>query len=262
MQPPPTASSSASHAASSPDSNPTLRLIAKHKSVRDFTDAPIPVEHPQQAVRCAQQTATSSWIQAYSLIQVDDPDERKRLAQLCGPQEQVERCAAFFVLCADTRRHHLLAQRAEVAFESNLEVFMLALIDASLFAQSLVLAYESMGYGSCYIGGLRNDLPAVDELLELPEGVMPLFGLCVGRAAKEDSLRPRLPLDAVLMRGRYASDEQMLAAIARHDEEAADYYERRGAAGRNWSGGIWRKFRKKMRQGLSGYYASKGAHLD
>lgn len=261
MQLPPEASSTPADAIN-PDSNPTLSLIANHRTVRSFSAAPLPAEHTRAAVKSAQQTATSSWIQGYSLIQVQDAAEREKLAELCGSQAQVAHSGAFFLLCADTRRHRLLVQRAEAAFESNLEVFTLAVIDTALFAQSLVLAFESMGYGTCFIGGLRNRLSEVDELLELPEGVMPLFGLCVGQAARVDSLRPRLPLEAVLMQGRYASDEELLASIVRYDAETAQYYEQRGAAGRNWSGGMWRKFRKRMREHLAGYYASKGARFD
>ena len=37
------------------------------------------------------------------------------------------------------------------------EDFIVATVDASLFAQNLALAAESLGYGICYIGGIRNN---------------------------------------------------------------------------------------------------------
>ena len=123
----------------------------------------------------------------------------------------------------------------------------------------LALAFEALGHGICYIGGLRNRLPEVDSLLELPSGVWPLYGLCVGEAAERPSHRPRLPLEAVWFRDRYPSDEEVRRRIAEHDEVAREYYAEREQPGRDWSGGTWRKFRRRMREGLKDYYESKGA---
>ena len=74
----------------------------------------------------------------------------------------------------------------------RLEAFLVAVVDASLFAQNLCIAFESLGYGICYIGGLRNRLDEVDGLLELPHGVYPLYGLCVGRPAEDPVPRGHL----------------------------------------------------------------------
>ena len=60
---------------------------------------------------------------------------------------------------------------------------MVSVIDAALAAQNMSIAAESMGLGICYIGGIRNNLNEVSELLETPEYVLPLFGLVVGQPA-------------------------------------------------------------------------------
>jgi FMN reductase (NADPH) len=236
--------------------------MSEHRSVRRYDGRPVPDDAIREAVGAAEMAATSSWVQAYSLLQITDPERRKKLRELTGDQAQVELAGAFFVVCADIRRHQLVARAANVPCEQNLETFMLGAIDASLFAQNLVLAFESMGYGICYIGGLRTRLPEVDHLLEIPDGVMPLYGLCVGIPAEEPSNRPRLPVDAVWMKDAYASDETMMERIAAFDEVAARYYQERGAAGRNWTGGLWRKFRQPVREHLLAYYTSKGARFE
>ena len=46
-----------------------------------------------------------------------------------------------------------------------------------LFAQNLVIAAESKGFGICYIGGVRNEPAAISQLFELPTGVFPLFAI-------------------------------------------------------------------------------------
>ena len=85
--------------------------------------------------------------------------------------------------------------------------------------------------------------------------------MCVGEIREDSSKRPRLPVEAVWMKDTYASDEAMLAAIARLDTEAASYYAQRGVSGRTWSGGVVRKFTQRQRAELFDYYESKGAEL-
>lgn len=242
--------------------NDLLTLMVAHRSVRSFFPTPVPDEQIRLAVQAAQQAATSSWIQAYCLLQVVSPEERTRLAELCGGQAQVAEAGAFFVLCGDQRRHRLIARRAGAARADSLETSLLAIVDASLFAQNLTLAFESQGLGCCYIGGLRNQLPEVDRLLELPPGVLPLFGLCVGEPREVPATRPRLAPEAVWSKGRYPSDEQVLAGVDEHDERAGVHYAERGLPGRDWSTGVLRKFTAPMRSGLAAYYRSKGASFE
>ena len=242
-----------------PSEHEVLSAMRSHRSVRRYGSGPVPLEHIRAAVEAAQHASTSSWIQAYSLLEITDPESRERLAHLTGDQAQVAESGTFFCVCGDVRRHHLVAEDAGAPCEQNLETFLLAVVDASLFAQNLALAFEALGHGICYIGGLRNRLPEVDSLLELPSGVWPLYGLCVGEAAERPSHRPRLPLEAVWFRDRYPSDEEVRRRIAEHDEVAREYYAEREQPGRDWSGGTWRKFRRRMREGLKDYYESKGA---
>ncbi len=236
-------------------------LLASHASVRKFLPQPIPDEHVTSAVTAAQMASTSSHVQAYSILRITDSETRARLVELTGGQPYVEQSGAFFVVCADERRHRLLFDREGSTHERNLETYLVAVIDASLFAQNLALAFESMAYGICFIGGLRNDLDTVDELLELPEHVMPLYGLCVGVPEERSEPKPRLPLDAVLFDDRYPSDEAMLRAMDTYDADMQQYYASRGVPGRSWSKGILRKFHEARRTYLHRYYAGKGGRL-
>ncbi len=242
--------------------NPILELIAAHRSIRHFAPEPLSDAVVRESVRCAQQAATSSNVQAYSLLRIVDPDQRARLAELCGGQQQVVQAGGFFVVCGDQRRHRLVADDRSAPYVANLETFLIAVIDASLFAQNLALAFESLGLGICYIGGLRNQLSGVDALLELPTDVLPLYGMCVGTPAEQPLPRPRLPVDAVYFEGRYPSDDELRLRIAEYDTTLADYYQRRGQPGYDWSGGLWRKFRQANRAHLRSYFTRKGANLD
>jgi FMN reductase (NADPH) len=239
--------------------NPIHECMSAHRTIRKYRPGELDDGIVRRAVESAQMAATSSNVQAYSLLRVRDPARRARLAELCGGQSQVAESGAFFVICGDQRRHQLLAEAAGVPFAVNLETFLIAVIDASLFAQNLVLAFESLGLGTCFIGGLRGSLPAVDQLLELPPGVLPLSGLVVGEPDEEPSRRPRLPVEAVLFEERYPDDETILSLTAAYDRTMESYYEARGKAGHNWSGGVTRSFREPKRGDLFEYYRAKGA---
>lgn len=240
-----------------------LAHMARHRSVRRFTGAELDAATLADAVRAAQMASTSSYVQAYSLLRVRCASERAQLAELCGGQAQVREAGAFLVVCADVRRHRLVADRAGRGLARNLEAFLVAVIDAALFAQNLALALEALGQGICFIGGLRNELKAVDALLELPDDVFPLFGMCAGAADPSDAhvTRPRLPLEAVLFEGRYPDDEQLLAAIDRYDLTVEQHYAERGKPGYNWTGGLVRRLEAPIRQALLEYYREKGANL-
>jgi FMN reductase (NADPH) len=126
----------------------------------------------------------------------------------------------------------------------------------------MAIAFESMGYGICYIGGLRNNLRAVDELLGLPEGIYPLFGLCVGVPDQEPGQRPRLPIEAVLFENAYPTEPEMLEKLAGYDDRYEQYLAERGAPPARWSEIMGKKYAVPSRTDLAAYYRSKGARLD
>ncbi len=161
--------------------NETLETLLSHRSVRRFSDEPVAESDIELAVVAGQAASTSSAVQAYCLIRVTDASVREQIAELSGPQAMVARAPAFFVVCGDARRHRLICERQGGAYRAGFEGFLVSVIDAALFSENLAVAFESMGYGLCFVGGIRNDLGRLVSLLEVPEGVYPLFGLVVGR---------------------------------------------------------------------------------
>ena len=241
--------------------NDTLGLLHSHRSIRKYSDEPVTDEQIKAAVMAGQAASTSSAVQAYSLLQITDPARREALVELTGGQTKVALCGAFFVVCGDSRRHQVLAEAADAPFEVSLETFLVAAVDASLFAQNLCVAFESMGLGICYIGGLRNDLQQVDALLELPEGVFPLYGLCVGHPAEAPGPRPRLPAELIWSKDAYPSDDEIASQVSSYDEVYRDYMRQRGAAPVGWSERMITQHSSVRRAALAAYYTQKGARL-
>jgi nitroreductase len=246
--------------------NPTIEQMHAHRSIRRYTEEPVEREHLLEAVRAGQAAATSSAVQAYCAIRVTNPETRRAIAQLAGPQEKIALAPEFLVICADTRRRRLICARDQITYNQRLEAFLVGAIDASLFAQNMTLALESMGYGTCYIGGIRNDIRRLDELLALPEGVYPFFGLCVGRPAESPLPRPRLDASAVLFDDAYPDDATINEQTEAYDEVYRAYLRDRGAPPeqieRAWSRAVSARLGTPSRVELGAYYTAKGACFD
>lgn len=206
--------------------NETIERLLRHRSVRRFTDEPVGRERLELIIRSAQMASTSSNMQAYSVIAVDDPDKRRQIAEWAGGQRHVEQAPVFLVWCADLYRFGEAVRMHGGSFEPTLEYFIVSTVDAALAAQNAAVAAESLGLGIVYIGGIRNRLSDVAELLQVPPLVYPVFGMCIGVPADDPDIRPRLPLEAVLHREAYDAAGQE-AYIRQYDETYRQY-----AAGR------------------------------
>ncbi|UTW13956.1 oxygen-insensitive NADPH nitroreductase [Marinobacterium rhizophilum] len=217
--------------------NQVIELLKSHRSIRKFTTQPIEQDTIDELVRAGQAAATSSFLQACTVIQVQDAAKRGRLAACAGNQAYIAEAPTFLVFCADMKRHQLACDMHQAQMQSGFtEQFITATADAALFAQNVAVAAESLGLGIVYIGGLRNQIAEVAELLELPELVYPVFGMCLGYPDQDPETKPRLPLSVVLKQDRY-DDSGDTAVIARYDEEVREYYRSRTGASKvmSWS---------------------------
>ncbi len=244
--------------------NETIETILKHRSIRQFKNEPLSEEQIRTIISSAQSASTSSYIQAYTIIGVKDPEKKKKLSELAGNQSYVEANGHFFVFCADLYRHEKIGEWEATDVIPSLEStekFMVAVIDASLAAQNAAIAAESMGLGICYIGGIRNDLESVSELLGLPDRVIPLFGLAVGYPEGISDVKPRLPMEAVYHEDSYQSDETtMKADLDRYDETISSYYHARTAGKRSdrWTGQMAKMLSGKNRMYMKKFVEKKG----
>ncbi|MCM3588940.1 oxygen-insensitive NADPH nitroreductase [Mesobacillus maritimus] len=222
--------------------NQVIETILDHRSVRSFQDRKLSREQVETIVRSAQSASTSSFIQAYTIIGVTDQEKKDKLAEVVGNQPYVANNGHFFVFCADLNRIAVSAamENKDVtpALQST-EKFMVSLIDAALAAQNAAIAAESMDLGICYIGGIRNQLEDVQQILKTPEYVIPLFGLAVGYPAKINDQKPRLPLEHVYMENEYQQDEDVFKRqLEDYNQIISTYYKERTAGKREdtWTG--------------------------
>lgn len=218
--------------------SPILDELLDHSSVRSFTDAPLPEGTLQALIAAAQSAASSSNLQVWSVVAVQNPERKARLAGFAGNQAHIHQAPLLLVWLADLSRVSRLAEREGVALEAvpYLESLLLGTIDAALAAQNAVVALESLGLGSVYIGAIRNDIEAVARELELPPQVYPVFGLCVGHPSPDRpaKVKPRLPQAAVLHHETYGVETEH-PAIEQYDARLGAFYKQEGLKAAGWS---------------------------
>lgn len=242
--------------------NDVFTLLQSHRSIRKFTDQPIDQETVEALVHAGQSAATSSFIQACTVIQVAQSPKRDQLASLAGNQAFVSQAPVFLVFCADMYRHKQACDQHHAAMQSGFtEQFLTASVDCSLFAQNVVVAAESLGLGICYVGALRNNIDAVSELLELPDLVYPVFGLCLGFPAQNPDVKPRMPVSVVLKQEVYGDRaEQVVETMAHYDDALQQYYQTRmgGQKSVTWTEQISGMLQKESRPHMLAFLNKKG----
>jgi nitroreductase len=240
-------------------SSPVIALQHRHRSVRRYTGEPIPRALLEGLIRAGQHAASSSFIQAYSVVRVTDPEARAAISAAAGNQTWIERAAEFLVFCADLRRVNAACLREGTGdLEGWTEHGLAAVVDVALLAQNVLLAAESVGLGGVFIGGIRNDPVRVSEILALPELVAPIFGMCLGWPAENPEVKPRQPLGLVLHQDRYRDPEP--EEVQAYDHIMAAYYGGRGSNTRasDWSATTAKAVQGKKREHLLGFLRGRG----
>lgn len=211
--------------------NDTIAGLLAHRSVRAYRPDALPPGTVETLVAAAQSAASSSNLQLWSVVAIADPDKRRQLAVLAGGQKHIEQAPLILLWIADLARAKLVADDAQQPAEGfeYLESFTVAAIDAALAAQNAVIAAESLGLGTVYIGALRNRPEEVAAIAGLPERAAVAFGLVVGvpDPAHPAAIKPRLPQAAVLHHETYALEAQR-DAIARYDDVARAFQQSQG----------------------------------
>ncbi|OGM50572.1 hypothetical protein ABOM_000651 [Aspergillus bombycis] len=241
--------------------NPVLNAIWHHKSSRHFLLDPLPSGTLETLISAAQSASTSSMLQVWSVVAVQDPVHKAAAAKLCGDQDFIQQAPLMLFFCADLNRLTNISgwENQPGKALDNMDMLLMATIDTSLAAQNAALAAESMGLGICYVGGARNNAAQLCELLRLPSKTIALFGMAVGvpDPGRVVDIKPRLPLQEVLHREAW-DDSCQRENVERYNQGLSDFYDWHQLFGRvSWgtfvaglmaSGGL--DGRERMRQVL------------
>ncbi|WP_216917706.1 NADPH-dependent oxidoreductase [Nocardia noduli] len=207
--------------------NPVLQVLHEHRSARRYLPDPVSDDTLRLLVSAAQSAPTSSNLQVWSVVAVRDPERKARLAAVAGDQRHILQAPVLLVWTADFARLRQLAGDRDAPLDGAdyLESSYVGFIDAALAAQNAVVAAESLGLGTVYIGALRNKPEVVAAEIGLPEHVFAVFGLVVGHPdpAEDARVKPRLPQQAVLHHETYGLEAQR-DHVTEYEGRIAQFY--------------------------------------
>ena len=197
--------------------NDFIRRVLSRKTVRRYSDV-IPSDGLLDLlVAAALSSSAKSDFQQASILRIGDPAQRAAIGKLFPAMPWIGLSPAFFVFLGDARRLQRIGKlRGKPVRNGTLEGFFNASVDAALAMQTMILCAESAGLGGCPISVIRNEIDKVAAILELPDLVFPVAGLCLGYPQVDGYVSMRLPRLVTSHSDRY-DDSALPHAIDDYD---------------------------------------------
>lgn len=218
--------------------NEVVHTLTSHRSFRQFSELPVEPDKLKIIIESAQ--AAPSWVngQQVSIIAIKSPERKQQLSVLCGNQKHVAAAPVFLVFCMDFYRAKLASEMEGSSFEAvkDVDALLVGATDVGISLSNAIAAAESMGLGIIPIGGIRRNTQGVIDLLQLPEYVFPIVGLCVGYPGEESVQKPRLPMQAVFHEEVYNPNQQDL--LKEYNQTHRQFVKNQGLTEREWSSTI------------------------
>ena len=172
--------------------NPVIQSLYDRKSVRAYTGVKIHEEDVQQILAAAAQAPTPGNQQLYTILRITDPERKHRLSLSCDNQPFIEKADLVLVFCADCLKWYQAFQLGGCdPRKPDVGDLLLAVSDANIAAQNAVVAAESLGIGSCYIGDIMENIETQQEILGLPRYVFPAVMLVFGYPTEHQKAREK-----------------------------------------------------------------------
>ncbi len=183
-----------------------IKEIQNHKSIRNFQTKAIEENVLEEVLKAATRASTVGNMQLYSIVVTTDREILDKLAPCHFNQPMLKNAPALVTFCADVNRFSLWCKMrdAEPGYD-NFIWFVNSLIDTTLASENLSLEAQAQGLGICYLGTTLYTAEKISEILELPEGVIPVTCLAMGYPEQEmeHPMTDRLPLEAVVHYQKY-----------------------------------------------------------
>ncbi len=161
--------------------NEIIKSLYDRKSVRQFEDKKVPSDIKQELLNATLQAPSAGNQILYSIIDVTDEKLKEELSKSCDNQPFIKTAPLVFIFVADhTRWHKSFTLAKAEPKDTGVGDLFIAITDAAIAAQNMVVAAESLGLGSCYIGDIMENCELHREMLNLPLESVPVCMLVLG----------------------------------------------------------------------------------
>ena len=173
--------------------NSTIETILNRHSTRVYDDRPISDEDRRLIYRAIAESPSAGNMQTYSVIDIRDREKLDRLAVLCDDQPFIANGRMVLLFVTNPLRYYDVynASHGDKLFPTPADLY-LNFSDALIAAQTAVIAAESLGIGSCYIGDIIENHEEIKKMFGLPDCVSPVCLLVFGYKKKSGMSPARL----------------------------------------------------------------------
>ncbi|MEG1312945.1 MAG: nitroreductase family protein [Bacilli bacterium] len=172
--------------------NEVLKQIKDRKSMRVFENKAIEAELKKEILKSAFEAPTAGAMMLYSILDITDENLKERLSIECDNQPFIAKSPLVLIFLADYQRWYdafdLENCNPRTPGEGDI---LLACADAIIAAQNTVVAAESLGIGSCYIGDIIENCETIRKLLDLPDYVLPAAMVVYGYPTEAQKSRKK-----------------------------------------------------------------------
>jgi nitroreductase len=157
-------------------------VVEKRYSAREYRRQPVPEPLLERVLAAIDAAPSAVNLQSFKVVVVTDEAKRRRIAELCGPQEWMIQAPVFLCFFSDPDNYR--AARGE-----NPRAERLSFQDATIAAAYAQLAATDAGLATCWVGrGL--DAP-IGQFLGLPPSLKFAAVITLGYAADVPEPRER-----------------------------------------------------------------------
>ena len=250
-----------------------VQALLNRRVIRKYKTNPINEQTMALLLSAAQSAPTKSNLQQYSIVIIRDPEVRNAISELVPSMPWVRNAPVIAIFLGDVRRIRRLAEiRGHTYQNNNADTFMNAAVDAALAMQCFITAADYLGLGTCPISYVRNRIDDLAEILDLPDGVFPISGLCVGFPDDAGYVSMRLPQKVVVHQDLY-NDDDLETDVKDYDDRNHERFALTPTKQRHtdkygvlekctWSENVARQLSLPERAGFADYLKRKGINLD
>ncbi len=195
-------------------------IIRERHSVRKYdASIKIPREEIEEILSEAILAPSSSNLQPWRFIVIDDQEVKKDLRQIANNQEQVETSSAIIAVLGDKEMYHNIEKVYRSNYEAgfmNLETVEqiiqnsknyytqaseeirknIASFDTGLVSMQLMLIAKAKGYDTVTMGGF--DKEKFMKKFNITDRYMPIVLIAIGKAAAPAYQTTRIPLKEII----------------------------------------------------------------
>jgi nitroreductase len=248
-----------------------LARIARHCVHRRFLPRAVDSALLRLLCACALSAPSKSDLQQADILILRDKAKQTAIAALIADMPWIADAPVFLMFLGNGGRlPQIAAMRGKPFPNDHLDAFFNAIADSAIVLATFMRAAAAVGLGCCPISAVRDSPEIISELLNLPERVIPLAGLCVGWPAEPTRITPRLGLELTLHEDVYRKSD-LAADIDSYDRRRAAIrpYARQRVPERwgradfyGWSEDKARQYAEPLRATFGRYVRAQGFHLD